>query len=67
MVQCASCHEQAQNSKETSDVLLPHADSCRQCHHPQGGARSDCVLCHSYHDRKKEAPPAKRDIADFLH
>jgi hypothetical protein len=67
MVQCASCHDKAQTSKETSDVLLPHADSCRQCHHPQDGARSDCVLCHSYHDRKKEAPPAKRDIADFLH
>jgi hypothetical protein len=67
MVQCASCHEKAQTSKETSDVLLPHADSCRQCHHPPGGARSDCVLCHHYHDRKKESPPAKRDIPDFLH
>ncbi|HLW64676.1 MAG TPA: hypothetical protein VKS79_05100, partial [Gemmataceae bacterium] len=51
---CTACHEKAQTSTQTSDVLLPKADLCKQCHNPAAGVRSDCVTCHLYHDRTCE-------------
>lgn len=50
---CAECHK-ALVSKETTDVLLPSVNVCRECHHAGGGARTGCVECHRYHDKTKE-------------
>lgn len=52
MLKCVECHP-AQQSSQTADVLLPNVASCMQCHR-QGAARSDCVLCHAYHNRAKD-------------
>jgi hypothetical protein len=49
VVACAECHD-VQGSKTASDVLLPHADVCRRCHHSGGDGASDrCAECHTYH------------------
>jgi predicted CXXCH cytochrome family protein len=52
-VGCVECHK-ASASKETTDVLLPSANVCRECHRPAAGARSGCVECHIYHDKSKD-------------
>jgi predicted CXXCH cytochrome family protein len=50
-VDCASCHA-AQDSKASSDVLLPSIAKCQICH---AGQRADakvpstCVMCHDFH------------------
>ncbi len=54
---CISCHQQAEESIATADVLLPGIETCRTCHAPprgsgadiQGGAAYRCVFCHTYH------------------
>ena len=55
---CMDCHAQAKTSKATSDVLLPNMESCTRCHAPKtataGGAGSNCLLCHDYHDKSRE-------------
>jgi hypothetical protein len=53
MLTCTECHA-ATTSQQTADVLIPRIDSCKQCHNPQVGARSDCSNCHRYHDRSRE-------------
>ena len=53
MLQCVACHP-ASASEKTSDVLMPTIDTCRACHNPRVGARSDCVECHWYHDRGRD-------------
>jgi predicted CXXCH cytochrome family protein len=55
-VACTECHAAA-GSTETKDVLLPKIATCRECHHPGGGARSGCVECHRYHDKSQERDP----------
>ncbi len=50
-MRCRDCHPSA-TSRQTSDVLLPRIEKCRQCHNDRktpGGARVDCVECHRYH------------------
>jgi hypothetical protein len=54
MLTCTECHRKALTSQETSDVMLPGIQLCLQCHLDRGGARSDCVECHLYHDKSKE-------------
>jgi hypothetical protein len=58
---CASCHQKALSSTETSDVLLPGIATCRTCHAP-GPEHADarCSECHTYHDwsQRKEVAPA---------
>jgi hypothetical protein len=54
---CAACHEAARQSEDTTDVLLPKLQVCRECHRGGGGARAGCVECHLYHDRAKERSP----------
>ena len=49
---CTSCHNTAEHSKRSSDILMPTIAKCRECH---GGAEdtsklsSDCVMCHRFH------------------
>jgi hypothetical protein len=54
MLGCVECHAQANRSEATGDLLLPAIATCHRCHTPKAGARTDCVECHQYHDRKKE-------------
>jgi hypothetical protein len=50
MLACTECHA-APDSSKTSDVLMPHVDTCARCHHAKTGVRNDCVECHGYHHR----------------
>jgi hypothetical protein len=57
---CASCHEKALSSSETSDILLPGIATCKTCHAPgPEHAESRCFECHTYHDwsKRKEVKP----------
>jgi len=57
---CASCHEKALTSTQSSDVLLPGIASCKTCHAPgPEHAESRCFECHTYHDwaKRKEVKP----------
>jgi hypothetical protein len=57
---CASCHEKALSSTETSDVLLPGIATCKTCHAPgPERAESRCFECHTYHDwsKRREVKP----------
>lgn len=67
MVACGSCHAKAADSRETSDVLIPGVQSCRQCHNSgRDAAESRCFECHGYHDWSKEKPPTgKYTIKDL--
>jgi hypothetical protein len=57
MVQCASCHAKANDSRETSDVLIPGVQTCRQCHRAgPDAAEARCFECHVYHDWTQEKP-----------
>lgn len=59
---CRLCHANAyglladgktvnsESSIDHSNVLIAGIESCRQCHSPAGGVRSDCSECHSYHN-----------------
>src|SRR5437899_2518762 len=58
---CASCHQRALKSTETSDILIPGIATCQKCHAPGAGyAESRCFECHTYHDweKRKEIKPS---------
>lgn len=59
MMECVACHAQAKSSEKTSDLLMPDIQVCTQCHHPGGrdqrAASNNCITCHVYHDRGREA------------
>jgi hypothetical protein len=58
---CASCHEKALHSVDSSDLLLPGIATCQTCHAPAPDhAESRCFECHTYHDwsQRKEITPA---------
>ena len=51
---CTSCHA-ADNSKASSDLLLPEIGQCRECHQGESARTAEvpsgCAMCHSYHPR----------------
>jgi hypothetical protein len=59
-VGCGVCHGDpaAGGPNETEPPLVPDVATCKNCHataaerdgQPVGGARTDCVECHRYHD-----------------
>jgi predicted CXXCH cytochrome family protein len=54
MLDCTACHD-AKNSTTTAQLLMPKLEDCRQCHNrATAGVRSDCLECHTYHDRSVE-------------
>lgn len=55
MVRCEGCHA-AEQSRDTSDVLMPTATACATCHAPVKGASSQCAECHRYHDWTNARP-----------
>jgi hypothetical protein len=62
MLTCVACHAKAPASRETSDVLLPGIESCRECHQQpsllqlttSSPARAECAKCHVYHQHHGE-------------
>lgn len=50
-VDCRRCHD-AENSRESADLILPSQSVCSSCHSPQGGAAHDCSLCHTFHRKR---------------
>jgi hypothetical protein len=70
MLICGECHkhgdQDVRESRETSDVLIPAVESCRQCHSPKGGARQDCVECHAYHQKPTTMIGGEWTIDAFL-
>jgi hypothetical protein len=68
-LECASCHQGVEQSRDHHDVLLPGISTCLQCHasapssltaHASGGAGSGCTECHRYHngDQPLQGPGA---------
>jgi hypothetical protein len=57
ILKCVACHEAAPRSERTKDVLLPSIASCRNCHFEPGGARTQCLTCHVYHDKSQAQKP----------
>lgn len=57
---CEYCHRPdlpAFKSNQTTDVLMPGIASCQTCHtSSSGGASTQCVTCHPYHERKASKP-----------
>jgi hypothetical protein len=68
MVSCTSCHAKVADSKETSDVLIPSVQTCKQCHHAgSDAAEARCFECHTYHDWSKEKPVnGKFTVREFV-
>ncbi|HJT78277.1 MAG TPA: cytochrome c3 family protein, partial [Gemmataceae bacterium] len=73
----------ARGQEENGALLIPGLDNCVQCHAPrsrsggvaQGGARTDCVECHRYHNGANplqgigataRAPQTPLDVRRFL-
>lgn len=67
-VTCTGCHSKASVSRETSDVLVPGIETCRECHQPgSDSAESRCFECHVYHDWSKEKPVEGRFTIAAIH
>lgn len=62
---CLECHAQAAVGEKTSDIMLPSIDSCRSCHAPAAGVRSDCVMCHLYHPPLEPQPSGSITIKEY--
>jgi hypothetical protein len=62
-LECSSCHTRAARSRQTSDVLIPGIELCRECHQntesrwprQTPAAPTRCTACHAYHDRAAES------------
>jgi hypothetical protein len=87
---CVVCHDKVGTSTTEKDILLPGLKPepsekiCQQCHAPatgsghsaKGGARSDCIECHRYHNRDQphqgiganaRSVRRKAMLSEFLH
>lgn len=74
-VSCRECHAQAYANADPERPMLPGRDTCLECHSrsrttaegPRGGARSDCVECHRYHNGDEPlhgVAAARRGVGD---
>jgi hypothetical protein len=50
---CERCHA-AEKSQDSTDILLPAIETCRECHSGQrgSGVPSTCIACHKFHVMK---------------
>ncbi len=49
--ECSDCHA-AETSAQASDILIPHIDTCIECHDDRPGealVNSQCSDCHGFH------------------
>jgi hypothetical protein len=59
VLECAACHTRAARSRQTSDVLIPGIEICRECHYKtesrwprqNAAAPTQCITCHAYHEQ----------------
>ncbi len=65
-VECTSCHREAAESLETSDVLIPGIIDCLPCHAGTGTTQDRCSQCHLYHDKNIEKDRDRRPIEQLL-
>lgn len=69
-ISCSSCHHAVKDSKETSDVLMPKIKDCKNCHTQSsckiGQVKSDCIMCHSYHEAEVLPLKKTREIAEII-
>lgn len=50
--ECTGCHKDAEESENSSDILMPKIQTCRECHdgkNENGKLSSDCLMCHRFH------------------
>jgi len=66
MVQCASCHAAAKQSRNSSDVLIAGMASCLSCHGKSSSELDNCAQCHLYHDKSKERDQDRKSIDEIL-
>lgn len=61
MMECVACHARALESHDTTNVLLPGIQTCRECHRDATAshevAEARCFECHQYHDWSKARRP----------
>lgn len=68
-LQCESCHAGVKSSKDTKDVLLPGIDTCKNCHADPGNktlVKSDCSMCHSFHDKLPLEAARQQKIEELM-
>lgn len=73
-VRCDDCHEGVYQSTRTNQILLPKVKKCQECHTEEGGSnasgqaqvKSDCVMCHSFHDQLLFDFGSKRTTSEIL-
>jgi len=68
-VKCEECHHGVSESNRTQDVLMPKVGDCTGCHSEEGDhgtVKSDCVMCHSFHDQLTVPEDRKRQIDKIL-
>jgi len=61
---CVDCHSQAPRSKEATDQLHPQLKDCQSCHKSQESSqfvRSECSLCHGFHQSIKLETEKRRN------
>jgi c(7)-type cytochrome triheme protein len=49
---CVTCHDKADASRSSTDVLMPQIKQCQACHggsHDVKRLASDCTMCHRLH------------------
>ncbi|HZK80248.1 MAG TPA: cytochrome c3 family protein, partial [Humisphaera sp.] len=72
---CVRCHGRAKTSTQTRDVLSPDLNwkmasgelvSCADCHRPKdekgGGAKTNCVECHLFHEPSTLKASVPKDL-----
>lgn len=64
---CTECHTGIYQSQATADVNLPKIKTCMECHAPSGGAQTDCVTCHLYHNRQTANFEGLAEIGQIKH
>lgn len=73
-VKCDDCHQGVYESTKTNQILLPGIKECKNCHSDNGDkslsghqtVKSDCIMCHSFHDQELISSNLKRNTLDIL-
>jgi cytochrome c7-like protein len=64
-LECATCHESANQSVSGKDNLLPSMETCADCHDIEDD--NNCTLCHSDVDNPREVTRIEDYSAKFNH
>lgn len=64
-VACLDCHN-ANQSNQSSDILIPDIANCRGCHADTSHQRqvsSSCISCHQYHEQSRPLLISREEIS----